>query len=389
MISLMLGKLDQTIWACEVALKTDPTDAGAYSGLAYAYAFKNEADQAVTAIKKYMALDPDVENAYDSACEVYIQLGQYGAARDLCERVLQTHPEWTKYYEFLGYSYLFEGDGEKARESIRRVAMVDSSRKTWTAKVVGFSYIFEARYRNALAEFQKALELALRSGQDWEALRAYFDLSKLYAAQGNYTAALQAISDAKQFSAKVYPGAFNPVPIWAEYLAGRAYVKKGEYSEAESRAAKMRQMIEGDKYDGFLGFFYLLQAEVHVARGNGEAALKALNEAPGLRNHCPRYRALLAETHRLLNDVESAITEYLAFDDAIHLRNYDFGGDYFDYFYERSKVNFHLARLYEKKGETSKASEFYSKALAQWKHAGEELPELIEAKTRLANLRGE
>jgi tetratricopeptide (TPR) repeat protein len=165
-------------------------------------------------------------------------------------------------------------------------------------------------------------------------------------------------------------------------------VRKGEYSAAESKAAKMRQMIESDKYDAFLKFSYLLQAEVHVARESGEAALKALERAPGLRNNCPRYRALLAETHGLLNDVESAITEYLAFDDAIHLRNYDFGGDYFDYFYERSKVNFRLARLYEKKGESSKAIEYYSKALAQSKHAGEDLPELIEAKTRLARLRG-
>jgi len=388
-ISLILGKLDQTIWACEVALKADPTAAWPYNQLAYAYAFKNEADKAVAAIKKYMALDPDLENVYDSACEVYIQLGQYGAARDLCERALQTHPEWTKYYEYLGYSYLFEGDGDKARGNIRRIAVVDSSRKTWTAKVVGFSYVFEAQYRNALAEFQKALELALRSGQNWEALRAYFDLSKLYAVEGNYTAALQAISDAKQFSTKIYPGTFNPVPIWAEYLAGRVYVRKGEYSAAESKAAKMMQLIEGDKYDAFLEFSHLLQAEVHVARGNGEAALKALERAPGKRNNCPRYRALLADTHRLLNDIESAITEYLTFDDAITLRNYDFGGDYFDYFYERSKVNFHLARLYEKKGERSKAIEYYSKALAQWKHAGEDLPELIEAKTRLAQLRGE
>jgi tetratricopeptide (TPR) repeat protein len=50
-------------------------------------------------------------------------------------------------------------------------------------------------------------------------------------------------------------------------------------------------------------------------------------------------------------------------------------------------VNFRLAKLYEKKGETSKAIEYYSKALAQWKHADENLPELIEAKTRLAKLR--
>jgi hypothetical protein len=81
---------------------------------------------------------------------------------------------------------------------------------------------------------------------------------------------------------------------------GNPYVRKGEYSAAEPKAAKMMQMIASDKYDAFSEFSYLLQAEVHVARGNGEAALKALERAPGIRNHCPRYRALLADTHRLL-----------------------------------------------------------------------------------------
>ena len=114
-----------------------------------------------------------------------------------------------------------------------------------------------------------------------------------------------------------------------------------------------------------------------------------MNEAPGLRNNFPLSHTLLAETNRLLNEVESAITEYLIFDDAILSRNYVLGSGHFDYFYERSKVNFRLAKLYEKKGETAKAMEYYAKALAQWKHADEDLPELIEARARLAKLRGE
>jgi tetratricopeptide (TPR) repeat protein len=46
-----------------------------------------------------------------------------------------------------------------------------------------------------------------------------------------------------------------------------------------------------------------------------------------------------------------------------------------------------LAKIYEKKGDTLPAIENYEKFLDLWKDADEDLPDLIEAKERLAKLR--
>ena len=52
------------------------------------------------------------------------------------------------------------------------------------------------------------------------------------------------------------------------------------------------------------------------------------------------------------------------------------------------KVFFLLGKILEQKGERDKARQQYEKFLKLWKNADEDLPELIEAKARLAKLRG-
>jgi len=47
-----------------------------------------------------------------------------------------------------------------------------------------------------------------------------------------------------------------------------------------------------------------------------------------------------------------------------------------------------LGKIFEQKGQRDKARQQYEKFLKLWKNADEDLPELIEAKTRLTKLRG-
>ena len=47
-----------------------------------------------------------------------------------------------------------------------------------------------------------------------------------------------------------------------------------------------------------------------------------------------------------------------------------------------------MGKIYEKKGDTSLAVKNYEKFLELWKDADQDLPDLIDAKKRLANLKG-
>ena len=48
-----------------------------------------------------------------------------------------------------------------------------------------------------------------------------------------------------------------------------------------------------------------------------------------------------------------------------------------------------MGKIYEKKGDTGNAIKSYEKFLDLWKDADEDLPDLMDAKKRLAGLKGE
>jgi hypothetical protein len=47
-----------------------------------------------------------------------------------------------------------------------------------------------------------------------------------------------------------------------------------------------------------------------------------------------------------------------------------------------------MGKIYEEKGDTKSAIRSYQKFLDLWKNADEDLPDLIDAKKRLAGLKG-
>ncbi len=56
--------------------------------------------------------------------------------------------------------------------------------------------------------------------------------------------------------------------------------------------------------------------------------------------------------------------------------------------YERPRGFYLLGKIYEKKGDQKLAIENYERFLDLWKEADEDLPDLMDAKARLAKLKG-
>jgi len=389
MISWLLGKHDQGIRASEKALEIDPTYANAYNNLAYNYSFNNDHQKVISTTKKYLALQPDVWNTYDSAWEIYIRAGQFDDAYHICEKALKKDAKWYWFHQHIGYIQLFRGEGDKAREEFHQVAILDHEREVRITRHLGYSYLFEGRYKEAFAEFKKAVELARNIEDAEQEIRSLFDLGKMLVAQSNYSRALEEFSEARDLSPRIYDESFNPLLIIAEYLTATTMVQKGDYDEVQARAAKIKRFIEKHHYDSyFMDFYHLLLAELHLAQGKGQAAKAAIGKVSGMtKTYSPRCRTLLADIYGLLGNTEKAISTYKNFYNDVVTRHYFIGGDYFYYFLGRSKVHYYLAKIYEQKREKEQAIEYCSKALDQWKNADKDLPELIDAKARLARLK--
>ncbi len=100
-----------------------------------------------------------------------------------------------------------------------------------------------------------------------------------------------------------------------------------------------------------------------------------------LRYNLPFLKDLLARAYLQKGELDKAIAEYE--------RLITFDPNSRDRRLIHPKYHYRLARLYEEKGWSDKAIKEYEKFLKIWKDADEDLPELIDAKSRLAKLRGE
>jgi tetratricopeptide (TPR) repeat protein len=373
----------------ERLLEIDPTLADPHNGLAYAYSWRDDNDRAIAEIEKYLILLPGVANGYDSAMEIYIHAGRFDKVREVCQKLERSDPA-NLLSTYLGYVDLFEGSGEEARGVFHRVLGNDRTAE-WDLRVNdGCSYVHEGRFKEALVEFRKMVDFAQNTKNTKREVRARFFVGKMLLAQGSYSAALNEFSTAENLSVPIYEQSFNPIPIMAEYLIGVTLITKGDFVEAQNLATKFHSLVHKNRYSFlFENYYQLLIAELQLARGDGRSARASLEKVSMLvQTHFPRCSALIAATDALNGEAETAIRVYKSSMNKIHTRNNYSGGDYFYYFLGRSKVYYNVAKLYEQKGDKTQALEYYSKALAQWKNADKDLPELIDAKTRVGKLTG-
>jgi serine/threonine protein kinase/Tfp pilus assembly protein PilF len=388
-INWVTGQYDQSIKAFERALEIDPTYANAYNQLAYTYSYLNDHEKAIPTIKKYLALQPDVDNPYDSAFDIYMNAGRYDDALQICQDALKQNPGWASFNLYQGWAHLLKGDVETAHEDIRRAIEHQPASTISYTRQNGCIALFEGKYGEALKEFQKAAGLAQSEKKVGSEMYSRLELGKMFAALNQYSKALEEYSLAEKISGQVYRSDFNPVPVIANYFAGIAMVKNKDYAGAKALAGTIEKTILSEKLDDFYkDFYYLLLGELSVAQGDSIAAKGALEKCSVvIETFSPNYRVAEARTYALEGAPEKAIKAYLDCQNTL-ANSKQALNEYFYYFLESSRVDYYVAQLYEKQGNKVKAIEHYTKALERWKNADPGIPEVEDARKRLATLKG-
>ena len=172
----------------------------------------------------------------------------------------------------------------------------------------------------------------------------------------------------------------------ALHLKGLAYLQMNEVENSLKTAEELRVLTLESHNPNFMHFFHHLTGMIELKQHNLSKAIEHFNEALSMQTGDPNnkqadYIESLAAACYTSGDTDKAQAEYERITSSNSDR-IDFGDLY-------AKIYYLLGKIYEQKGWKGKAIENFEKFLDLWKDADPGLPEVDDAKERLAGLKGE
>ncbi len=390
------GRYDSAEAYFEKVLTMDPSYAPALQHLAQSYSDMGQYRKMLEATQKLKSQN-DKEGDYYLG-EYYYRIGNYQAASNHIAKFLATAGEGstsTRALEFMvrthgklgqceqvfeyvkrldyqksfilyfpGQCFIRQSNPERAETFLLEAKKRDADALSfWTLLL--FSYPYGGKYRHAFELFDEFFELNWQA-KDTVNMANVQVYKALYCVWGwhDFAKARGELEKILNYSAHI--------PFWTN--VAMLYIYSGDYALAESLLARKK---EGAVNHQFVRL--LIHSHKHQA---AEAQVLAQHVLPALPKHMRAWALYpLAKCQFEVGQYEAALAALLQIQ-----KPFDDLDDFVDgVFYPKS---FYLmGKIYEKKGDKELAVRNYEKLLELWKNADADLPELIEAKARLAALR--
>jgi serine/threonine protein kinase/Flp pilus assembly protein TadD len=375
---------DKAIERYKMAIQNkDPSVVG-YTGLASVYIYKGELDKARNTLFDYIENIQDSSSVRQDLAEIYTLQRKFDQALEEIDKAFSLDPTNSSNLFPRGRILYFRGDLEEAAIEFTKVL----EREGPVEKVISnlgllFVETQQGKLSESIERAKKTIELCRSFDQKvWE-VSVRKKLGDIYLYLGKKEEALSQYDLAQQIAEETE----NLSQQWRLLVAkGIYYLKTSSIPEALEIADKLRESIESGlnekairKYDYLMG---LVEIEKKDYSGAVEHLTKAKNLLPGEYSgwdgHARISFALGQAYHRTgnLDNAQAAYEEILPM---------TCGREYDQIVY--ALAFFELGKVFQDQGNTAKAIEHYEKFLSLWKDADPGLPEVDDAKRRLAGLR--
>jgi tetratricopeptide (TPR) repeat protein len=353
-------------------------------------------------------------------------LGDYDKAREVAEiyvSEIEDHPEMRG---SLSIAYLCQGEYDKAWAEIEKAIALGFDPAYWNDlikggilqakgdltgaeshfqklaesrnvlnRLTGREYLgglalLQGRYKEAAVQLAQALDIA-EAGEDRANMsRLYTHLAYINLQSGNYEAALDACDKALE-NGPYSVDALNAIKL-ANQVKGLCQLRLNDIEAAWETAQNLEAAAEQDPSRLSMRYYLHLAGHVEMAKGNTIEAIKRFEEAAsllpaqnqfdlaGFKNSFRRtiYLASLAEAYFTAGDLEKAREAYES------LTSLTIGRQHWGDLYV--KAFYWLGRISERQGKIGEAISYYQHFLELWKDADPGLPEVADARERLAAL---
>ena len=394
-------------------------------------------DQAMAAYQKLLELYPDDYIGNTNLGILYFELEEWDKTIELYERNIQNNPDSRFPYENLSEVYEAMGLYEKAVDILERFLRTNPNTMAFYAKQAG-AYLYQGKYDLAMAKGERALLLNPEAGGTLELMKGHISLLRgdLADAERRYQELPEGSKGKRMHMADLYllQGKFeeakkqllmNPVmtePLAYVYLRsgqpqealnklgelfldaqraeslsrqigiltakGQASIQLNDVDEAMKIAAQVKELAQTGLRKKSIRYYHYLMGLIELARKDNRQAVSHLTQAAdslysptdGLPHIQAWFINALAKAYYESGKLSKAWEEYEKIG-SLYTARLDYGDFYAVSLYM-------LGKIAEQQGDRARAAEHYRKFLDLWKNADPGLPEVEDARKRLAGLKG-
>jgi len=371
------------------ALNLDPNYSSALNALAWRYLNDRDYEKAIEYCKRQISALPGKPNPLDSLAEFYVWMIKLDDAIATYKKALEVKPDFYPSIFGLQYVYALKEDYPETVGWLDKYIEVAPSSGI---KLVG--YFWKGFYSSWLGDLEKSLGFLQRAedlaeatvNKGWMASvsrlkswiyyeRQDFELSR------KYNDASLAVYVENNPANRLYHEAGY------KFVLGFIELKEGKVELAKSRLGGIQEELSKM-------FYNLLTSEIALAEGSPRKAIDILEHTGSSWQDFARHvfygsiwtfyntpflRDVVARAYLKMGDLDKAIAEYE--------RLITFNPQKPSFFLIHPKYHYRLAKLYEQKGLKDKAKAQYERFIALWKDADPGLPEVEDARKRLAGLK--
>jgi len=376
------------------ALELDPEYGKAYNLLAHTYSAMGNYEKAIEYFNKYTFLSPDDANPFDSMGELYFKLGKLDKAIVTYKEALEAKPDFDS-GPWIAYIYALK---ENYTETMTWLDHFIKTAPSPGRKAQG--YAWKEIYHSLLGQFNQSLldnsiakELWKSSGNEYGAAVNSMIKGWIYFDRGEYEISRVFFEEYHEF-VEDYRNLYDKggsilILALLDVKEGRIDSAKARITEADSLRIELLDKEPNWKLQPNF-FREFLRMEIMLAEGafGGAVAVGEKTSRLGMVSmemktliayNLPYLQDVLARAYYRNRELDKAINEYE--------RLITFDPNSKDRRLIHPKYHYLLAKLYEENGLKEKAIDELEKFIEIWKDADKDLPELIDAKSRLAKLK--
>jgi serine/threonine protein kinase/Flp pilus assembly protein TadD len=386
LIYLNLQEWDTAIELFEKAKKGGATGfIYPYTNQAGAYAGKGEFGKAREVLGNYLSNNPDNAVVRRHLSYYFVLERQFDQARAEAEKAQTLSPSDYNNILIKGDIFLYKGELVLAENEYRRLAEREEPAAQLSA-LNRFFWLAELQGKFAAAGTQSSVwwEKSNKPGQqDWiwsvRFYTAHYELQR-----GHPETALTKFQE-------LYDQAFEQEDIdsqrWALHGKGLAYSAMNRSAEALRAAVELRKITEGSLNKKAIWLYFHLMGSIELKQRNFGQAIGNLEKAlPFLPFESDLWSAgdqamffdSIAQAYFEAGQQEKALSTYNKITQLTSGR-LAWGIIYAKSFYQ-------LGKIHEMRGDRAKAINYYQKFLDLWKNADPGIPEIEDARKRLAGL---